>query len=171
MEEYDNIVVKELIEYIEGDSDCISSNLCIINGCVDEHKKIQELFDYYQRIRSTKKGWITYYVILDNNKLLTINYNNFDKVDVGPTRFIFSLHNDADKCYALYVPNPGAYSNHMLVMDSQNHEINNIDYNYSEGGYSLDIDFSKKSQAFIKDLIKPTSIEQIKERARKTRSK
>lgn len=170
IEEYDNIVIKTLIKYIEENIGVTPCNL-IFNANEGEHEKILELFDNNQRIRSVKKGWMTYYVILDNNTLLTINYNNFDKVDIGPTRFIFSLHDNADKCYVLYVPNPGAYSNHMLVMDSQNHEINNIDYNYSEGGYSLDVDFSNINKTFIKDLINPTSIEQMKERARKTRRK
>ena len=169
LENYDNIVVTNLINYIEENIGEMSLSF-IFEAKENEQEKIIELFENDQRIRSIKKGWITYYVILDNNKLLTINYDNFGKEEV-PTRFRFSLHNNADKCYVLYVPNPGAYSNHMLVMDSQNHEINNIDYNYSEGGYSLDVDFSNINKAFIKDLINPTSIEQMKERARKTRRK
>ena len=141
---------------------------CYLNTNGETETKLLELFDDNQRIRTLRRGCCSYFVVLDNNKLLDIDFNNYsDK----PTRYIFTLYEDADKCFAVHDVNPGAHSNHMLVMDSKGHEINQIDYENLKGGASLDFDMSSAFQTYLIDIIEPTSIEQIKERAKKGRTK
>lgn len=171
--EYNDIIVKELVEYIEKDL-CIGMKYLQPKEIVDT--KLAELFDDNQRIRTTRNYWCSYYIILDNNKLLIIHYNNYGKYDDRPTKFIFELYPSADECYVYYEPNPGAYSNNMRVIDSKGHDIDNLQYvenkSYSlAGSYSIDLDMSSIGTEFLINLIRPTSIEQIKERARKQKTR
>ena len=171
--EYNDIVVKELIEYIERDLCC---GLHYIQPKEIVDTKLIDLFDDDQRIRTTRNNWCSYYVVLDNNKLLIIHYNNHGKYDDRPTKFIFELYSDADKCCVLFEPDPGAYSNNMRVIDSKGHDIDNLQYVENKsyriaGSYSLDLDMSSIGTEFLVNLIRPTSIEQIKERAKKPRTR
>jgi hypothetical protein len=171
--EYNDIIVKDLVEHIEKD---IMASLYHRQTKEAVDTKLLELFDDDQRIRTIRNGWCSNFIILNNNRLLVISYNNYDKYDDRPTRFLFSLHPDANMCIVRYVPNPGAYSNNMQVIDYRGHEINDLqavdNRRYEIGGcYASNLDMSSIGTEFLINLIRPTSIEQIKERARKQKTR
>ena len=157
-EEYNDIVVKKLINYIERD--------VILGPCYFETRdvvdtKLSELFDGKQVIRSIRNDWGHYYILLDNNELLVISFSGYDKEK--RTAFKFDLYPYGDKCYLHFVRNPEAYSNDYQVFDSNGNPID-------DPAHFLDT-FDFRKNVYIKDVVVPTSIEQIKERARKGRTK
>ena len=85
-------------------------------------------------------------------------------MDTRATKFIFSIYPDADKCIVRYIPSREKYRNIIQVLDKKGHEI-------GEAGQSIDIDISLLGKVAFEDLVEPTSIEQIKERAKKGRTK
>lgn len=161
LEEYHDIVVKKLIDVIEKGTEM---GLYYFELEEEIYTKLLTLFDEGQRIRTLKDGWCSYYVRLDNNKLLNFHYNNCDKMDTRATKFIFSIYPDADKCIVRYIPSREKYRNIIQVLDKRGHEI-------GEAGQSIDIDISLLGKVAFEDLVEPTSIEQIKERAKKGRTK
>ncbi len=169
MDEYKDEVIGELIKFIEAGEEIIKSGstgvvrYCDRRDISNTETKLLEFFNGDERVLTCgtdqwEETWGHYYILLEDNSLLTIAFNNFGKYDNVPTRFCFGIYPKGDKCFFSYVPNPGAYSCIYQIRDGEGKDIDEKNSVYILDGTYQDV--------LLKDLVKPISLEEIKERAK-----
>ena len=92
-----------------------------------------------------------HFILLTNNRLLTVGYNE------EGTGFLFRIYPEGDKCFASCTPLPNGFKPLYKICDSKGKTI----------GYDLHIHTLDGTcpKVLLKDIIKPISVETIKERA------